>query len=335
VSTSYRTASPRALELLDAYPSVDVHSHAGPTGTLTEDPPSADLASAMRAGRLDAVCLAECPDWPYLGRSEAGLLMVREPEPGELYDTHLRRLDWMDAMVKEHGPQRALTVADVLAAHEAREPAFIQTVEGLDYLDGQVGRVGEDYGRGVRVMQLVHYIPTALGDRQTDVATHSGLSDLGAAVIRECNRLGVIVDVAHATAECVAQAAEVSSTPLLLSHTAVQRSAAMEAGRLTARQISAEHARAVAATDGTIGVWHFFPDLQRYVAGIREMVDFVGVDHVSVGTDQQVNPGSLQDYSDLGVLVDGLLDSGFSDDEVAKLIGGNFLRVFAGATGEA
>jgi membrane dipeptidase len=320
------------MELLEAHPSVDVHSHAGPTGTLTEDPPSNDLARAMRAGRLDAVCLAECPDWPYLGRSEAGLIMTRQPEPGELYETHLRRLDWMDSMVKERGLRRALTVADVLAAHEASEPAMIQTVEGLDYLEGDVGRVEEDYRRGARVMQLVHYIPTDLGDRQTDAATHGGLSDLGAAVIRESNRLGVVVDVAHATAEFVAQAAEVSSTPLLLSHTAVQRSAAMEAGRLTARQISAEHARTIAATDGTIGVWHFFPDLERYVAGIREMVDFVGVDHVSVGTDQQVNPGSLQDYGDLGVLVDELLASGFSDDDVAKLIGGNFLRVFRAST---
>lgn len=330
-----RTASACAIELLNAYPSVDVHSHAGPSGTLTEDSPSGDLAHAMRAGRLDAVCLAECPDWPYLGRSEAGLVMTRQPEPGELYQAHLRRLDWMDAMVEEHGLRRALTVADVLAAHESHEPAFIQTVEGLDYLEGDVIRVEADYRRGVRVMQLVHYIPTDLGDRQTDIATHGGMSDLGAAVVRECNRLGIVVDVAHATAEFVAQAAEVSSAPLLLSHTAVQRSAAMEADRLTARQISAEHARAVADTDGTIGVWHFFADLDRYVAGIREMVDFVGVDHVSVGTDQQVNPGSLQDYGDFGVLVDGLLDSGFSEEDVAKLIGGNFLRVFARATGEA
>jgi membrane dipeptidase len=326
--------SARALELLDAYPAVDVHTHAGATGTLTEELPSADLATAMRAGRLAAVCFAECPDWPLLGRSEGGLVMTHQPAAGELYDAHVRRLDWMDAIEKEHGLRRARTVADVRAAHAAREPAFIHTVEGLDYLDGDAGRIEDDYRRGVRVMQLVHYIPTVLGDRQTDAATHSGLSPLGADVVRECNRLGIVIDVAHATAECVEQVAAIATGPLLLSHTALQRSLAMEAGRLTARQISKDHARTVAATNGTIGVWHFFPDLERYVAGIQEMVDFVGVDHVSVGTDQQVNPGSLQDYADLGRLVDRLFDAGFDDDEVAKLIGGNFLRVFASATGE-
>jgi membrane dipeptidase len=332
---SNQPVSGRALELLDAHPAVDVHTHAGASGTLTEEPPNADLATAMHAGRLATVCFAECPDWPLLGRSEAGLMMTQEPAPGALYEAHLRRLDWMDAIEKEHGLSRALTVADVRAAHAAREPAFIHTIEGLDYLDGELGRIEDDYRRGVRVMQLVHYIPTDLGDRQTDEATHGGLSPLGADVVRECNRVGIVIDVAHATAACVEQVAAIATGPLLLSHTAVQRSMAMEAGRLTARQISREHARTVAATNGTVGVWHFFPDIDRYVAGIQEMVDFVGVDHVSIGTDQQVNPGSLQDYRDLGRPVDALVAAGFAEDDVAKLIGGNFLRVFAHATGEA
>jgi membrane dipeptidase len=328
--------STRALELLAAYPSVDVHTHGAATGTLTEEAPSDDLARSMRAGGLAAVCLAECPDWPLLGRTTAGTLgLVQDPAPGALYATHLQRMDWMDQLVAHHGLRRAETVAEVRASHADGQPTLIQTIEGLDFLDGEVGRLEADYRRGVRVMQLVHYIPTDLGDRQTDTPTHRGLSDLGAAVIRECNRLGVVVDVAHASADFVTQAAAVATRPLLLSHTAVAASAAMGATRLTARQISQAHAHIVADTDGTIGVWHFFPDLPGYVAGIKEMVDFVGVDHVSVGSDQQVNPGSLQDYGDFGRLVDALFEAGFGDEDVAKLIGTNFLRVFARATGEA
>ncbi|HEX9465149.1 MAG TPA: hypothetical protein VGB82_21310 [Alphaproteobacteria bacterium] len=63
---------------------------------------------------------------------------------------------------------------------------------------------------------------------------------------------------------------------------------------LTGRQISRDHARAIAETGGSIAIWHFFPSLDKYVDGLKEMADVAGVDHVSIGTDQQVNPGSVQ-----------------------------------------
>ena len=54
------------------------------------------------------------------------------------------------------------------------------------------------------------------------------------------------------------------------------------------RQISPDHARVIAETGGAVGIWHFFPSLDKYVEGLKEMVDVVGVDHVCIGTDQQV-----------------------------------------------
>jgi microsomal dipeptidase-like Zn-dependent dipeptidase len=163
-------------------------------------------------------------------------------------------------------------------------------VEGLDFLEGKLERLEQAHQRGVRHVQLVHYTPNDIGDFQTGIVTHKGLTSYGAEVIRDCHRLGFVCDVAHATEDTVKQAVKVSTKPLLLSHTALSGSPAMGPTPLTARQISRDHARAIAETDGAIGIWHFFPSLEKYVDGLKEMVDVVGVEHVCIGTDQQVAP---------------------------------------------
>ena len=177
-------------------------------------------------------------------------------------------------------------------------------------------------------MQLVHYTPNDIGDFQTGPVAHNGMTEFGASVIRELNRLGVLVDVAHATEALVRQAVKVATKPLLLSHTALQGSKAQGSTPLTGRQISPDHARMIAENGGVVGLWHFFPSVERYVAGIKEMVDVVGVDHVGVGTDQQTAPGSIQDYARYGSLAEEMLKGGFNAEETAKILGGNFVRIF-------
>ncbi len=146
---------------------------------------------------------------------------------------------------------------------------------------------------------------------------------------------GVLVDVAHATEPLVRQAVKVAAKPLLLSHTALQGSKAQGETRLAGRQISAAHARMIADTGGVVGLWHFFPNIERYVDGIKEMVDVVGVDHTCIGTDQQVAKGAIQDYASFGSLADAMLKGGFNADETAKILGGNFVRIFGQALGTA
>jgi membrane dipeptidase len=319
-----------ARTLLAENVSVDVHAHGGPTGVSSRRPPGDDLARGMRAGGLATVCFADVPDGPLLGRNAQNVLTVtREPAPGELYRWHLDRLAWIDELVARHGVRRALTAADVRAAHAAGQPAIIQDIEGLDFLEGKLERLEESRQRGVRHVQLVHYTPTEIGDFQTGAVTHRGLGPLGTDVIRACNRLGLVCDVAHGTADLVKQAAKVTSTPLLLSHTALRGSRAQGPTPLTERQITADHARAVAETGGAIGIWHFFPTLERYVEGIKEMVDVVGVDHVSVGTDASANPGLLPTYDDFTPLVAAMLRGGFTASDTARLVGGNYLRLLA------
>jgi membrane dipeptidase len=211
-----------ALAVLRNSISVDVHSHGGSTGITSKAPPNSALAGAMRAGSLAVACLADVPDWPVLGRNmEGALAMVRTPAPAELYRYHLDRLAWIDELVADHGVRRALNGADLEAAHKAREPAIIADVEGLDFLDGKLERLEEAHRWGIRHVQLVHYTPNDIGDFQTGAIAHQGLTEFGAEVIRACNRLGFVCDVAHATEDMAKQAVKVATKPLLLSHTAV------------------------------------------------------------------------------------------------------------------
>jgi membrane dipeptidase len=323
-----------ALEILRKVISVDVHSHGGKSGITSQAPPNNDLANHMRTGSLAVACLADVPDGPILARNaEGALAAVRTPAPGELYRHHLERLAWMDEMVANHGVRRALCAADLEAAHKAGQPAIVADVEGLDFLDAKLDRLEEAHQRGIRHLQLVHYTPNDIGDFQTGAITHQGLTAFGAEVIRACHRLGFVCDVAHATAEMAKQAVKIATKPLLLSHTALFGSRAMGPTPLEGRQVTPDHARAIAETGGSVGIWHFFASLDKYVDGLKEMAEIVGVDHVSIGTDQHVTPGTVQDYTQWVHLIAAMLRGGFTPEEAGKIAGGNYMRIFRAAVG--
>jgi len=334
ISGASDAPSAAALSLLREHVSVDVHSHGGPKGITSRGAPADELPRGMRAGGIAIVCLADVPDGPLLGRDANNVLAALRPaKPGELYRYHLDRLQWIDDLVAARGVRRALTAADVKAAHAAGEPAIILDIEGLDFLETKLERLEESYQRGVRTMQLVHYTPNDIGDFQTGKIVHHGLTPFGAEVIRACNRLGVVIDVAHATADLVKQAVKVATRPLLLSHTALRGSKAQGQTSLTERQITPDHARAIAETGGSIGIWHFFASPERYVDGLKEMADLVGVDHVSIGTDAGARGGLYERYDGYATLVDAMLRGGFAAADVAKIVGGNYLRILTASAG--
>jgi membrane dipeptidase len=206
-------------------------------------------------------------------------------------------------------------------------------VEGLDFLETKLERLEEAHQRGIRHVQLVHYTPNDIGDFQTGAIMHQGLTAFGAEVIRACHRLGFVCDVAHATEDMVNQVVKVATKPIILSHTALSGSRAMGPTPLIGRQITSDHARAIAETGGSVGIWHFFPSLDKYVDGLKEMAELVGVDHVSIGTDQHVTPGSMPDYTQWVHLVAAMLRGGFTREEAGKIAGGNYMRIFHAAVG--
>jgi membrane dipeptidase len=201
------------------------------------------------------------------------------------------------------------------------------------FLELKLERLEDAHKRGIRHMQLVHYMRNDIGDFQTGAIAHQGLTEFGAEVIRACDRLGFVCDVAHATEDMAKQAVKVATKPLLLSHTALLGSRAMGPTPLTWRQVSPDHARAIAETGGSVGIWHFFPSLDRYVDGLKEMAEMIGTDHVSIGTDQFDSRGCLENYTRWVHLLDAMLRGGFTAEEAGQIAGGNYMRIFRAAVG--
>jgi len=249
----------------------------------------------------------------------------RQPNPGELYQYTQLAFGRVHELARDQGLAIVRNAADLRAA----KTSAIISSEGADFLEGNIDRVDEAYAKwSLRHLQLTHYRVNELGDIQTEPAVHGGLTDFGAEVIRRCNRIGIVVDVAHGTYDLVSRAASVTTKPLVLSHT----SYADNPGWYS-RRISAGHARLIASTGGVIGVWPpqaYFPTLTALAAGMARLVDIVGIDHVGLGTDMTglVGPSVLGDYGQLPGLAEALIGVGFNVTDTAKILGGNYARVF-------
>ena len=349
---------PRVAGIVRNTISIDAHNHIDvPLAGVDQPGPDIDLAGEMRRSGLSAICMTFALDYTAI------------PGPGVAYDRFLNGMSAFDVRLRRNGMTRALNFADLRRAHDRRQPVVVQSVEGAHFLEGRLERLEEAYGRGLRHLTLLHDTNAAppLGDIFTSPPALGGLTPLGADVIRECNRLGILVDLTHCAVETATQALKVTTRPVVFSHTGLntQLVGAPElANFLRPRLISKEHARFVADAGGVIGVWaHLADSAVQYVRNVRAMVDVVGIDHVCIGTDTKLTPalgrggGPLPATppptaawrAPLGArtgeiwtdeapgfypaIVDAMLKAGFTAGEIAKVGGGNFCRVFAAATG--
>jgi membrane dipeptidase len=321
-----------AEELAQETLSVDLHSHAGlqPRPRLSLGQQLDKLAQ----GRVGACVFTVSPDRPVLGYTPGkGVYVTRSPEPGELYAYVYRALQPLVTAVESGRVALVRTAADLAAGRARGQRAAIIATEGGDFLEGRLERLHEAYDRGQRVLQLVHYRVNELGDIQTAPAVHGGLTDFGKDVVREMNRLGMLVDLAHATEADVRAAVDVSTKAMMISHTNLQN----RAGWL--RFISAEHARLVTTRGGIIGSMPIAVGIygfSGYIDEIMRLVDTVGVDHVAIGTDMEGILGGnalFDDYAAWPTIPAALLARGVARDDVAKIVGGNFRRVFREVTG--
>lgn len=324
-------------QILDDTLTVDIHSHAGrllPGRNPARPQPFEALGEPMRDGRMAVACLAIVADTPAtVITPDRRVKAVRPPEPGELYAWSRTAFDRLHRLIDQ---QRLVVVTDAASLQAARTagPAAVVTAEGADFLEGVADRLDEAYARHrLRHLQLTHYRVNELGDIQTEAPVHGGLSGFGAEVIRRCNRLGIVVDVAHGTPELVKQAAAITTKPLVLSHTSLA-----DRPPPFSRRITPDHARLIAGTGGVIGLWPptpYFPDLAAYARGIARMADVVGVDHVGIGSDMMglLSPSAFSSYRQLPDLASSLLEVGFRPDEIGGILGGNYARVFVHSVG--
>jgi membrane dipeptidase len=314
------------VALVDETISIDLHSHPGMVRGLARATMDGHIAR-LATGRVRASLFAAVADGPLLTISPQGrIYSQREPQPEELYRFTYAQLDQVRTRITAGTLMLVEQTVDLERARSQGRPAAVLAVEGGDFLEGRLERVQEAHDRGIRSIQLVHYRVNELGDIQTEAARHDGLSPFGRDVIREMNRLGMLVDVAHATFDGVRAAAETSSKPLVLSHTVVDVPG-------LARAVSREHARLVAQGGGVVGVFPVAfggPGFSGYIDHLSRMVDAVGIDHVAIGTDMDGIPfriATFDDYSEWPSIATALLARGYGRADVAKVMGGNVVRV--------
>jgi membrane dipeptidase len=275
------TLDPRVAGIVASTVGIDTHNHIDVPLAAAEMPGTdIDLAGEMKKSGLSAICMTFATDY----------------QQGDAYERFLNGMAAMDRQLQHNGMKRSLTQADVNTAHKDHQPTVIQAIEGGHFLQGHLERVEEAYGRGLRHFGLLHDSDATvpLGDVYTKPPAFGGLTSFGASVIKECNRLGILVDLAHASLQTTEAALKVTTRPVIISHTGLDSQLGSDprmAQMMRPRLISKEQAKIVADAGGVVGVWTHLSDTPlEYARNIRALVDVMGVDHVCIGTDTKLTP---------------------------------------------
>jgi membrane dipeptidase len=325
-------------------PWIDVHAHPGRcflaglegtdplVGALGVQDVAAAVSRARDAG-LAAITLSTVADLRVLSPDPVkGLRASRPFRPGEAYDDHRRQLAGIGRLAEALRVDVAVTAAGIEAAHSDGRIAVLVSCEGGDFLDGRLEPLAEARAAGASSLTLVHYRVNEIGDVQTEEPVHGGLTDFGRAVVAECNRLGMIVDCAHATFETTVGVLAVSRDPIMISHSHLDH-----ADRSHPRLLSPDHARAVTSAGGLIGAWPSgvtSASLGDFADEVVRLADLVGVDHVAIGTDMDANYRPVLDsYADFAVLGELLAARGVTAAEAGQVLGTNALRLFRAVAG--
>ena len=180
------------------------------------------LASKMADGKATLVAWSLVGDLLWMRPTARGLKQTGVPEAGETLAWFQRDLARIKAYIAEQNLKIVRTPADVELALKG-DPHVVLSVEGASFVDDDPSQVRVAYDLGIRHIQLVHYIKNPMADFQTERPEHNGLSDFGKKVVEECNRLGILIDLAHCTEAAVSQALAVSKVPVVWSHSSVTR----------------------------------------------------------------------------------------------------------------
>ncbi len=199
------------------------------------------------------------------------------------------------------------------------------SIEGLHCLEGKLDNVDVLYNAGFRMMGLTHFFDNQVAGSAQGVAK-GGLTDLGREVIRQMEERGIIVDLAHASPAAIDEVLRMATKPVVVSHTGVRGTCD------NSRNLSDEQLEGIAKTGGVVGIGYWNaavcePNVESIVAAIRYVVDHVGLDYVALGSDFDGGTRTPFDATDLGEITEGLLEAGFSESDIAAIMGGNTLRV--------
>lgn len=213
--------------------------------------------------------------------------------------------------------------------------AIVLTVEGAGLIEDKIERVQMLYDAGVRAVGPIWNITNCLGDSARDAPRWNGLSPFGKEVIKEMNRLGIMIDVSHASEKAAWDIIHTSTQPVFASH-----SNAM-AVRRHARNLTDDQIFVIASNGGIIGVCLHRTFLRKgleratiddVVAHVKHLIKVGDIDCVAIGSDfdgKAFLPIGLEDTGKLPALMKALFEAGLTEDQVKKIFGENAMRYFA------
>ena len=267
---------------------------------------------------------------------------------------------WLLEVARDRALQ-AFTVADIQRAKAEGKHALIFGLQGADPVETNLEYLRVLFTLGLRIMNLVYNRRNALGDGCSE-PENRGLTAFGRTVVFEANRLGVLLDGSHSGERTTLDAASITEMPFVFSHSNPKRLCP------SPRNITDDQIKAAAATGGLVGIvpHSMFlyrtrgerPTLEVMLEHVEYVAGLVGVDHVALGTDlpwggyslnelafrakfEATNPNAWAGYTaetkycegfatiaEYPNFTRGLVSRGFSDEDVRKIVGGNWLRVF-------
>lgn len=199
-------------------------------------------------------------------------------------------------------------------------------LEGAHALEGEAENLDLLHAAGFRMVGLTHFFDNEVGGSAHGLSK-GGLTELGVRVVGLMEELGMLVDLAHASAELIEDVTRMATAPVVVSHTGVSGTCP------SPRNLPDEALRAVAATGGVIGIG-LWPEAicgetpAHWAAAVSHAVDVVGVAHVALGSDWDGAVPAVVDASGTPRLALALRREGFSPDDIRAILGGNALRVF-------
>lgn len=199
------------------------------------------------------------------------------------------------------------------------------SIEGLQDLEGKLANLDVLYRAGFRMAGLAHFFDNEVAGSMHGEAK-GGLTPLGRQVVRRMEALGMVVDVAHSSHATIAEVLAMAQRPVVASHGGVQATCKVN------RNLTDDEIRGIARTGGVIGIGYWDAAIcstqpAAAAAAIAHVRDVAGIDHVGLGSDFDGAVTTGFDASQLAAVTQALIDHGFSDGDIAKVMGGNVLRV--------
>ena len=286
----------------------------------------------MAEGRQDATIMVAYLPQPQLGETFSSKVDFDVNGPMEYADLIFDKIEELVDKNKRY-LSIARTPADLYADKRQGRRSIMLGIENGLALNGQLQNLNHFAQRGIVYMTLCHNGDNDICDSARGCNTHNGVSQFGQQVIREMNRLGIMVDLSHAAEKSFYDALDISSEPIVCSHSSC-RALCDHPRNLTDAQM-----RALAAKGGVMQVTMYngflVKDGEATVADalrhLEHAIEVMGIDHVGIGTDFDGDGGirGLASSSDLVNLTRQLLARRYSERDIQKIWGGNFLRVMS------